>query len=121
MIAQALWYYSGTISTMDTDLPIGVLDSGIGGLTVVKEIKKFLPLENIIYVGDTLRVPYGNRSQSEITSFAMQLTTFLLKRKVKALVIACNTIDATCAEEIVRLTTIPRTRCYFSDYSRSNC
>lgn len=89
------------------DRPIGVFDSGIGGITVVKEIIKTLPHEDIIYLGDTARVPYGTRGKETITRFAKELATFLLTKKVKALVIACNTISATCYEEIVTMSPVP--------------
>jgi len=80
--------------------PIGIFDSGIGGLTVAKEIVKILPQESIVYIGDTARVPYGPRSKAVITKFAMQMVRFLLKRKIKALVIACNTISGLSYDEI---------------------
>jgi len=63
--------------------PIGIFDSGIGGLTVVKEIFRYLPNENVIYFGDTARVPYGTKSQSTITRFAIQDANFLLKKVLK--------------------------------------
>lgn len=87
--------------------PIGVFDSGIGGLTVVKEIIRQLPNENIIYLGDTARVPYGTRGTEVITKFALELAGFLLKKNVKCLVVACNTISATCLSEIESLSPVP--------------
>ena len=87
--------------------PIGVFDSGIGGLTVVKEIINQLPNENIVYLGDTARVPYGTRGQEVIKKFALELTNFLLKKKVKILVVACNTISATCLETIKSISPVP--------------
>lgn len=87
--------------------PIGVFDSGIGGLTVVKEIVKKLPNESVIYIGDTARVPYGTRSKEIVTKFALELVNFLLKKKVKILVVACNTISATCLDEIKRVSPVP--------------
>ena len=87
--------------------PIGVFDSGIGGLTVVKEIINQLPNENIVYLGDTARVPYGTRGQEVIKKFALELTNFLLKKKVKILVVACNTISATCLDVIEYISTVP--------------
>lgn len=87
--------------------PIGVFDSGIGGLTVVKEILKQLPNENIIYLGDTARVPYGTRGKEVIKKFSLELTNFLLKRKVKFLVVACNTISSTCLEVIEYISPVP--------------
>lgn len=80
--------------------PIGIFDSGIGGLTVAKAITEVLPHESIIYIGDTARVPYGPRSKEVITKFALQMASFLLERGVKFLVIACNTISALSYEEV---------------------
>ena len=74
--------------------PIGIYDSGLGGLTVVKEIIKFLPSEDIVYLGDTARVPYGTRSEEVIRKFSIQDVQFLLKKKVKCIVIACHTSSA---------------------------
>lgn len=87
--------------------PIGVFDSGIGGLTVVKEILKQLPNEKLIYLGDTARVPYGTRGKEVIKKFSLELTNFLLKRKVKFLVVACNTISSTCLEAIKYYSPVP--------------
>ncbi len=70
--------------------PIGVFDSGVGGLTAVREIRRRLPHEDIIYFGDMARLPYGTKSKEQILSFSIQNTLFLLKHKVKAVVIACN-------------------------------
>lgn len=78
--------------------PIGVFDSGLGGLTVVKEIVKILPHEDIIYLGDTARVPYGTRGVDTIQHFSEGNTRFLLKKGVKAVVIACNTSSAVAAD-----------------------
>lgn len=74
--------------------PIGVFDSGIGGLTVVKEIMEALPYEDIIYFGDTARVPYGSKSKETVIKFSFQCIRFLLDKGVKAIVIACNTASA---------------------------
>lgn len=74
--------------------PIGVIDSGVGGLTVAKEIMKLLPKEPIIYLGDNARCPYGSRSVKEIQQFSMEIIDFLMLKNIKALVIACNTITA---------------------------
>lgn len=89
------------------DRPIGVFDSGVGGLTVVRELFRQLPEERVLYLGDTARVPYGPRGQETITQFALELTGFLLEHQVKALVIACNTISATAADEIRALAPVP--------------
>lgn len=87
--------------------PIGIFDSGIGGLTVAKEIVKQLPNESIIYLGDTARVPYGTRSKEIIKKFALELVDFLLKRKVKCLVVACNTISSVALSEIEKVSPVP--------------
>ena len=71
--------------------PIGVFDSGIGGLTVVKELIKLLPYENLVYFGDTARVPYGVKSRETIIKFSLENTLFLLQHNVKMIVVACNT------------------------------
>lgn len=79
---------------LDTSRPIGVFDSGLGGLTVLDEIMKLLPNENIVYFGDTARVPYGPRSSETITKYTFQSINFLLENDIKAIVIACNTASA---------------------------
>lgn len=81
--------------------PIGVFDSGVGGLTVVREITRQLPEENIVYFGDTARVPYGSKSKENIIRFSEQIIRFLLTKEVKAIVIACNTASA-LALDVVR-------------------
>ena len=85
---------------LDKKNPIGVFDSGVGGLTVARALMERLPMENILYFGDTARVPYGVKSQKTIKTFAMQIVDFLLKQDVKALVIACNTIAAVALDTI---------------------
>src|SRR5664279_588355 len=75
-----------------TNRPIGVFDSGVGGLTVVRALMERLPFENIIYFGDTARVPYGVKSVETINRYATEITGMLLKQQVKLLIIACNTI-----------------------------
>ncbi len=89
------------------DNPIGIFDSGIGGLTVAKEILRFLPNESIVYLGDTARVPYGSRDEETITQYALELTQYLLTQNVKILVVACNTISATCLSEIKKVSPFP--------------
>ena len=79
---------------MNAQLPIGIFDSGIGGLTVVRQIQKVLPQEDLVYLGDTARVPYGTKSPSTVIRFACEDTQFLLQRNVKAVVVACNTCSA---------------------------
>jgi len=87
--------------------PIGIFDSGLGGLTVVLEIVKLLPDEKIIYFGDTARVPYGTRSNKIIHKFAWENVQFLLTKNIKCLVIACNTVSAVAAQEIKTKVKIP--------------
>ena len=74
--------------------PIGVIDSGVGGLTVAKEIMKALPNETIYYIGDTARCPYGPRKKEEVLNFTWQMAKALEKKNIKMLVIACNTATA---------------------------
>jgi glutamate racemase len=74
--------------------PIGVFDSGIGGLTVAHELMRQLPNESIVYFGDTARVPYGNKSAETVTRFSREITSFLIDQGVKAVVVACNTATA---------------------------
>ena len=93
--------------TTDSSAPIGVFDSGIGGLTVAKEIIRNLPGENMIYFGDTARVPYGNKSKATIVRYSKQITDFLLKQNVKAIVIACNTATALAIEELEKNCPVP--------------
>ena len=87
--------------------PIGVFDSGIGGLTVARAIIEQLPLENIIYFGDTARVPYGVKSPETISRYATQITEFLLQQKVKVLIVACNTMAAVAYGAIKDLSSVP--------------
>ena len=80
--------------------PIGVFDSGLGGLTAVRQLMLELPGEQIIYFGDTGRVPYGTRSPETILKYTRQDIQFLLQFDIKAIVIACNTADATARQKI---------------------
>lgn len=87
--------------------PIGVIDSGVGGLTVAKEIMRQLPKETIYYVGDTKRCPYGSRPKEEVIEFTWQMVRFLLNKQIKMLVIACNTATAFALDEIQSALDIP--------------
>ena len=87
--------------------PIGVFDSGIGGLTVLKEILNGLPNESTIYLGDTARVPYGIRSPETVIRYSFENTRFLLKREIKLLIIACNTASAYSIEAIKAAFPVP--------------
>ncbi|MDF2821509.1 MAG: murI [Clostridiales bacterium] len=82
------------------DKPIGVFDSGVGGLTVAKEIMKLLPNEKVVYFGDTARVPYGSKSKETVVRYARQIIRFLLTKDVKAIVIACNTACALALDTV---------------------
>ena len=81
-------------------MPIGVFDSGIGGLTVAREIMRQMPNERIVYFGDTARVPYGSKSRETVTRYSRQIVRFLLEQKVKAIAVACNTASAYALPEI---------------------
>ena len=87
--------------------PIGVFDSGFGGLTVAREIMRQIPNETIVYFGDTARVPYGTKSQTTILKYSKQIVRFLRTKEVKAIVVACNTASALALEEIRRELEIP--------------
>ena len=87
--------------------PIGIFDSGVGGLTVYKAIKKAFPAENIIYFGDTARVPYGPKSENTIIEYSIQNARFLLQKDIKILVVACNTSSAVALPELEKITDIP--------------
>ena len=82
-----------------SDRAIGVFDSGVGGLTTVKELVKLLPNENIVYLGDTARVPYGTKSRDTIAKYARQDIEFLLKNDVKMILVACGTISSAMMHE----------------------
>lgn len=87
-------------SVSETDAPIVVLDSGLGGLTVVRALRDVLPAEQILYFGDTARLPYGSKSQATVTTFVRQIIDFFLPRRPKHVLIACNTATALALPEI---------------------
>jgi len=89
------------------DCPIGVFDSGIGGLTVVKGLLKIMPFEDIVYFGDTARLPYGSKSNRLITRYSVENSIFLNSKKVKMIVIACNTASATSADYLRSFLKLP--------------
>jgi len=91
----------------DPTAPIGVFDSGVGGLTVAREIMRQIPNERLVYFGDTARVPYGNKSKETVTKYSKQIVRFLETQKVKAIVVACNTASAYALEEIEKELDIP--------------
>lgn len=87
--------------------PIGVFDSGVGGLTVAREIMRQIPNERMIYFGDTARVPYGNKSQDTVIRYSRQITRFLQTHQVKTIVVACNTASAYALDTLEKETDIP--------------
>lgn len=92
---------------MEKEKPVGVFDSGIGGLTVVKRLTSVLPNENIIYFGDTARVPYGTKSNSTVIEYSLQAAEFLIKKGVKAIVVACNTASSVAINELKKNYNVP--------------
>jgi glutamate racemase len=92
---------------LNPENPIGVFDSGVGGLTVVRALMERLPFENIHYFGDTARVPYGVKSVQTIGHYTTQIAEFLLERQVKLLIIACNTMAAVSAQVVRDLSPVP--------------
>lgn len=85
---------------MPRDLPLGVFDSGLGGLTVVRAIREACPNESILYLGDTARVPYGARSAETVIKYAIGCARLLVSRGVKAIVVACNTVSAVALDAL---------------------
>lgn len=101
------WKGSKPMCPKSVDMPIGVFDSGFGGLTVAREIFRNLPNEKIIYYGDTARVPYGNKSAETVIRYSRQIASFLISQGVKAIVIACNTASALALDAVQETTEIP--------------
>lgn len=91
----------------DRTQPIGVFDSGVGGLTVLRKLAALLPDEDLVYLGDTARVPYGNKSAGTVQSYAHQCTRFLLGQSVKLIVVACNTVSAVALQVVNDLSPVP--------------
>ena len=87
--------------------PVGVFDSGLGGLTVLKSLEKYFPNESFIYFGDTGRVPYGNKSQKTIINYSIEISRFLLKKNVKLIVVACNTSSALALKTLKSIIPVP--------------
>lgn len=92
---------------MKNSAPIGIFDSGIGGLTVVREMAARIPEERLIYLGDTARVPYGVRSPETVRRYALEGARFLLGKGIKLLVVACNTVSAVGLDELASITDVP--------------
>jgi glutamate racemase len=92
---------------MPDDRPIGMFDSGVGGLTVARAVIDLLPHEDLVYFGDTARSPYGPRPLSEIRGFAREIAAFLLDRDVKILVVACNSVEVAAIEDLTDRSGVP--------------
>lgn len=89
------------------NLPIGVFDSGLGGLTALEELHRLMPNEDIVYFGDSARIPYGTKSPSVIKKFALQDARFLVSKGVKAILVACGTVSSNCLSDIATETGLP--------------
>lgn len=87
--------------------PIGIFDSGLGGLTLVKAVARDMPNENIVFLGDSLNVPYGDKTPEQITSFACKNADFLMSKGVKAIAVACNTVDSVALEVLKERLSVP--------------
>src|SRR6266496_4075712 len=92
---------------MPDSRPIGVFDSGVGGLTVARAVLDLLPYEPVVYVGDTARFPYGPKPLPEIRTYALEIADYLLSRDVKVLVVACNSIEVAAIEEVTDAAVLP--------------
>src|SRR5947208_158274 len=88
------------MSERNVDAPIAIFDSGIGGLTVLHQALKKLPTENFIYYADSKHVPYGEKSKEEVLEYVLDAAAFLVNKKIKALVLACNTATSIAAKEL---------------------
>ena len=103
-----LRHNAGMSSLPDSNLPIGVFDSGVGGLTVLEAIRQSLPAEDLVYLGDTARLPYGTKSPVSIERYATQAAAKLLEQGIKLLVVACNTASAVALEALrARVDSLP--------------
>ena len=98
-----------TAAKQEPPRPIGVFDSGVGGLTVVAELRKLLPNESIFYIGDTARVPYGGKSQATIERYSQELAGLLLAERAKLIVVACNTASALAIQSLEDTLRVPVT------------
>ncbi len=101
------WQLSKLARMKDSEKPIGIFDSGLGGLTVFKELRGMLPRENLVYFGDTARVPYGTKSASAVTAFSREITAYLLAKKIKLLLVACNTASSLALEAVRGISPVP--------------
>ena len=94
-------------TVVKSSAPIGIFDSGVGGLTVLRELTRQLPQESILYVGDTARLPYGDRSPEEIRQFGHEIMTWMMTQNVKMVMMACNTSSALALEQVQQAFPIP--------------
>ncbi len=92
---------------MSDQRPIGIFDSGVGGLTVVAQVRKILPREDIVYFGDTARVPYGTKSKETVTRFSVENVEFLMRHNVKLVLVACNTASSLSLDFLKRCFRVP--------------
>jgi len=92
---------------MNIDNPIGVFDSGIGGLSVLKQFVRFLPYEKYVYLGDTARVPYGNKSDETVKRYSAECTEFLISKEVKLIIVACNTASSVALDVVKQMSNVP--------------
>jgi glutamate racemase len=97
----------GVKTSKSNDAPIGVFDSGVGGLTVFREITRALPHQSLIYLGDSARVPYGTKSPQTVTRYALEAASHLMDRGIKLLVVACNTATAAALPALIEKLSIP--------------
>jgi glutamate racemase len=95
------------VNEVFTDRPVGAFDSGVGGLTVVQAMRRLLPQEDILYLGDTARVPYGNKSPETIIRYSRENVAYLLSHRVKAIVVACNTASAHALRDLQQNAEVP--------------
>ena len=87
--------------------PIGIFDSGLGGLTVYRAVRDLMPAENLIYFGDTARVPYGTKSERAVVAFSKEIAACLFSKKIKFLIVACNTASSLALQEIRKISPVP--------------
>lgn len=98
--ANSVIEFPGLGTTIDVERPVGVFDSGVGGLTVLNALRRALPRENYLYLGDTARLPYGTKSRDSIVRYSLQAAAALVERDIKCLVVACNTASSVALEAL---------------------
>jgi len=101
------FYKDYELNFMEKEKPLGIFDSGIGGLTVVKRLASVLPNEDIVYFGDTARVPYGSKSNDTVIEYSIQDTKFLINKNVKIVIVACNTASSVALTELGKQFNVP--------------